>query len=203
MRNEKHIPYFEIEEALGKEGCAVCRLTEERVKKHIETVVCEHLTDKFFRVAFNKDFGFCNKHAYMVLKSANTMSITIAHETIIDEVITSIKKNSLKTSDRCSICDFERGREKQSLSTIKAVLKDEAFKKAFLASSGLCLPHFIALKKSVFRLPSWLVDFEEEYFKNLHKSSLAYMRKTASDEEKNNLAKIIPMLYGYNGLSKG
>lgn len=212
MKREKHIPYFELVETFKAPECPVCHLVKDRRDKYFNTLVYEHLTDKFFRAAYNAVFGFCNDHAHKFLEYTNGAGIAIVHESLLDIAIEALAKGSLKGIKRgeCKMCVNERTMEMQYLSTTAAYFEDEAFKRDFLSSQGLCVPHYAMLEKETWGMPKWFHEFHLKKFRELRDASRKFIDSTdftkkvdITEEEKGVWKKVIPLLYGYRGQDRG
>ncbi|MBI4979402.1 MAG: hypothetical protein HZC28_18140 [Spirochaetes bacterium] len=211
MRREKHIPYFELVDTFKAPECPVCFLVKDRRDKYFNTLVYEHLTDKFFRVAFNKASGFCNEHSHKFLDYSAGAGISIVHESLLDIVIGYIEKGTLgkmKYTGPCKVCEIEQSFERQYLETILAYIDDAAFKNDFLQSHGLCVPHCRDFMRDAWPLPKWFTEFHLEKYKNFRASMRRFIDSTdfvkkdtaaATEEDKTAWRKIIPLMAGYRG----
>ena len=66
----KHTTFFELRDALGRPGCAVCRLAGRSVRRYLEALAFESVNDLGLRAALRRARGFCNLHAWQLLDEA-------------------------------------------------------------------------------------------------------------------------------------
>ncbi len=68
MKNTgKSIAHFELEEALGQDGCAVCRLVSKTSHDYLDNLLYELVNDPAVQKGFRDSLGPCNRHAYEML----------------------------------------------------------------------------------------------------------------------------------------
>jgi hypothetical protein len=63
---------FEVREALGQPGCAVCQLAVRSVGRLIQSVAYEQVNDPGLRSELRMSRGFCTVHAYRWLREARS-----------------------------------------------------------------------------------------------------------------------------------
>ena len=56
---DKHVHYFALEKACAHTGCPLCQIVDERIKKYIDNMLFEHVSDRGFRKQFRESGGFC------------------------------------------------------------------------------------------------------------------------------------------------
>lgn len=64
---------FEVREALGAPGCAICHLAVRSVGRLIQSVAYEQVNDPGLRRDLRAAHGFCNQHAYRWLREAHSV----------------------------------------------------------------------------------------------------------------------------------
>lgn len=203
MSDEKHLPYYEIIDAFQTQECPLCFLIKKRMTQYFNEIIEEGITDKFFRIQFNKDFGFCNKHAHRFLNYANGRGVAIAHETLLAQAREALRKGKplMPKKNACIACEKEGTRESQYIDTFKKYLLDEGFQERLSNSAPLCVPHYTLLTKKI-RIPDYVREHQSRAYAEIHERILRAIDHThtnASDEDMRAWKQLLPLLYGYEG----
>lgn len=166
-RGERHIPFFELKEACAKPGCPVCGLVKERTAKYLDNLLYEHVTDRGFRAHFRAAGGFCFEHSRDLVSYKDGLAVAILHRDLIGDRVEEFRrgKGAVKRKLECPVCVESRRIEAHYLGLLAE--GDEELKAAYLASEGLCVPHYGRALECVGRLPRWWSDFQEGIFKRL------------------------------------
>lgn len=170
MKNEKHIPFYTVLEALSKESCPICYLVQNSVDKYFNVLLYEGINDIDFRKNFDKNKGFCNFHAYKILNYHDGLAVAIIYREVLREYIEEIltEKHTNKNNFRsCVVCSLVTEKEEQYISIVAEYSNDEEFKRGFEDSHGLCLLHYFALLKKNINMPDWLKRFHIKKYKDL------------------------------------
>jgi hypothetical protein len=168
---DKSSVYFALLEALGKNGCPVCRIMEEASISYVDTLFYEQVTDVGVRRKLRQARGLCNWHGWQISKTpiAALGVAIIAHDLLEEEgarlaelqhrplwrrigihVQAHLARHSLlaylrgwRQRHRCPACQAVHEHERHALETVLNFLDDEAFARRFEASFGICLPHLV------------------------------------------------------------
>jgi hypothetical protein len=174
MAIDKHINFFELEKAAGKEGCPLCRIVADRAERYIDNMLFEHVGDRGFRALHRKAGGFCAFHSRNLESFRDGLAVAILGRDILVDRLESFKKRKpWKPAGRCPVCIEQDNIEQEYLSFLVQVSdtnpdKDEAeLKEIFVASAGLCAPHYERLQKTFKRIPLWLLDFQNQKYEEL------------------------------------
>ena len=176
MAIEKHINFFELQKASEKPGCPLCRIVSDRAHKYIDNTLFENITNRGFRALYRAAGGFCSFHSRHLVSFRDGLAVAILARDILEDRITSFEKKSFwRPKGRCPVC-VERDKIEQEYldflsQTTGNTPEERELRDFFLASDGLCAPHYHGLlftpkggKKSV---PVWLKNFHEQKFKKL------------------------------------
>lgn len=142
MRREKHSVYFNLLDAF-REGCPLCYLANKSASRYLDNLLYEHVTDPQTRQQIKKAMGFCNKHAWQLQKSGESLGISIIYEDLLKVLegelgeIRSIKR----TDDLCPACEQKKAAENRYASTFIESMTDQEFINAYENAFGLCRPH--------------------------------------------------------------
>src|SRR6202035_1153207 len=63
---------FEVRDALGQTGCAVCRLALRSVGRLMKSIAYEQINDVQLRADLRSTHGFCTTHAHRWLREVHT-----------------------------------------------------------------------------------------------------------------------------------
>jgi len=152
---------FEVREALGQPGCAICRVTQRSVIRLLRTIASEQVNDLELRSQLRSAGGFCNPHAYAWLREAKS---TLGTALMYRDVLTAAQREldspprgrrgrTWIRPDRpvndCPACLAQREAEARYIEALLASLAaEETSRVAFDASDGLCRRHALAAIRS-------------------------------------------------------
>jgi hypothetical protein len=174
MAVDRHINFFELQDACEKPGCPLCRIVGDRAERYIDNMLFEHVSDRSFRKAHRLAGGFCEHHSRNLVSFRDGLAVAIMGRDILEDRITSFKtRKPWKPKERCPIC-VERDRiEVEYLGFIAQAgggSSDERdLQWAFIASEGLCAPHYGKLLERYKKIPRWIIAFHEHKFEKLIK----------------------------------
>lgn len=156
---------FEVREALGKGGCAVCRLSLRAVSRSIGTIAYEQVNDLDLRQQLRKAGGFCNAHAHQWLREARSvlgtaliyrdvlqaaladMEVARPSDTPRGGLLRSLWRGASGQSDgRCPACQVQAEAEGRYLEALLALVGAEP--ELLEGSAGVCRRHALAAARS-------------------------------------------------------
>ena len=165
-----------MEKAAGKPGCPLCRIVNDRADWYIDNMLFEHISDRPFRALHRAAGGFCSFHSRNLVSYRDGLAVAILSQDILEDRIKAFEKSrSWHPKGRCPICEERDRIEEEYLSFLAASdgnsREDEELKKIFIASDGLCAPHYSSLlftpKGKPRAVPNWLREFHESKFRDL------------------------------------
>ncbi len=154
--------YYELRDALGEEGCPICRLALKAVHDWLDSVAYEMVNDPGVRDRLRASRGFCNTHAYEWLSVRNLLGTAIIYEDVLKNVSGRLRELSYRRRDllssvssllggdeqsalprdgRCPACEAQAEAERRAAATLAESLGEEEVLRAYTSSSGLCLQH--------------------------------------------------------------
>lgn len=164
---EKHINWFALEKACAKPGCPICTIVRDRSARYIDNMLFEHVSDRGFRARYRESLGFCREHARNLESFRDGLAVAILGEDILSHIMPDLKRGkSTKVKGICPAC-AESQRVEREFAGFLAESEDQALKDIFMASEGLCVPHYRLLVTTVRRVPKWLRDFHEKRYEDL------------------------------------
>ena len=160
----RHSVFFEVEDALAKPGCPLCRLTTASVLQYFAALGYEQVNDVALRDELRANGGFCPRHAWLFWEqSGNRLGVAIIYRDVLANAtrglrggraavsglgrrVSSLFRSDAGPSDEpeqraCTACRYERDAERRYRSTLLEHLGAPDVRERFAASSGLCLPH--------------------------------------------------------------
>ena len=206
MAVDKHINFFELQKAAQKPGCPLCRIIRDRAEMYIDNMLFEHISDRGFRALHRAAGGFCSFHSRNLDTYRDGLAVAILSQDILEDRVASFKKKKpwkaflkskprsvfLKSKPRgsigkCPIC-IEQGKVEEEYLGFLAGAKGDSHEEkelrtVFLASEGLCAPHYAALlvnhRGKPRALPLWIKEFHEHKFGELLKRLSRFIELSA------------------------
>jgi hypothetical protein len=153
---------FEVRDALGQPGCAVCRLALRSNQQYLRAVAYEQVNDPPLRQELRLSGGFCNPHAFQWLRDAHNVLGTAL---IYRDVLQSTARDLATTPQSTRLLRGLRGRaeKRRTCPACRNVAEAEArYLQALLnsadadrytrtrvdASDGLCRRHAMAAARA-------------------------------------------------------
>jgi len=176
MAVEKHINFFELQKASEKPGCPLCRIVSDRANRYIDNTLFEHISDRGFRALHRAAGGFCSFHSRHLVSFRDGLAVAILSRDILEDRIDSFEKKSFwRPKGRCPVCVEREKIEQEYLDFLLRSggnsPEEKELREYFIKSDGLCAPHYTALlftqKGAKRTVPEWIVNFQEQKFKQL------------------------------------
>jgi hypothetical protein len=185
MSNDKHTVYFELQEALAQEGCAICALVARGLGRYFEGLAYERVNDIRTRAEIRAALGFCPPHGRMLRESRAPLGSAIIHRDVIKNAGEALaastrggsvaaalrqavggrgKALTLEPQGACPACERRGMIEQTYIGLLVRELQEGRLLPALRASWGLCLPH---LRLALGRTP------DAEAFERLRATQLA------------------------------
>lgn len=182
--------FYDLVEACGDEGCAVCRLGRDAGFDALDAILYESVNDPGVRETLRRSWGFCPRHAQMLPAVENAPGgVAVMYRDFLEHARDRLRQaageaerlaasrgaggrwrrrapsRGLATREGlCLACRTERGAEGRALLTLLDHFEDPRLRDAYAGSAGLCLPHLeVAWRQGAghARLGALLRDAEE------------------------------------------
>jgi uncharacterized protein DUF6062 len=150
----RDVTAFEVREALGEPGCAVCRLSIRSVSRLIRSIAYEQVNDVGLRRQLRRAGGFCNAHAYQWLNQAHSvLGTALIYRDVLQAALADINGQqrprrrgllgSIQSEEaHCPACDAQAEAEARYLEALLAIA---AFEPATIeGSDATCRRHTLA-----------------------------------------------------------
>lgn len=160
----KHMPYFNLVEALGKPGCALCTLGKSAVDRFLEGMIYEYVNDTGMQQMLIAAHGFCATHSHLLLGQHGALGVAILYKAILRHLQAELPgeqvsdKNwasrlarqmgrndgpaPLSAHAPCPACQLRDETAGRAFGVLGEHQKDTDLIAAFQGSDGFCLPHF-------------------------------------------------------------
>jgi len=156
---------FEVREALGLPGCAVCQLAVRSVGRLIHSVAYEQVNDPGLRKELRAARGFCNEHAHRWLREAHSvLGTALIYRDVLSAALDAFDSGAGTNGQRsglwrgllggsvgngheglCPACRVQTEAEARYLEALVASLDaDPEVARALDHSDGLCRRHTLA-----------------------------------------------------------
>jgi hypothetical protein len=163
---DKHISFFELQDALAQPGCAVCRLAHKAVTLFMDGLIYESVTDPDAIDRLRATRGFCNTHAWQLADDLGANSVAILYHNLLLYHIelleaggaapsgfslrrlsgrnpaTEAAVQRLAPQAPCLACRRRDESAERALGVFVDHIRDTDFAASYQASSGLCARHF-------------------------------------------------------------
>ena len=214
-------------DAFANEGCAVCALVTAAVSRYMGSTNYDAVGDPEIRRQFEASLGFCNQHAHQWLAEAFVLGTAQMYRDILRRTDAALTSGGGKgggflgrgkgvapvpvASAPCPACEIERETGDRLVRTLGKGLNDAAFRNAYLASDGLCLPH---LRVALGHLRGSAADVVRERAHRTHQELIAHLdeairkhdyrfRHEPAGDEKSSPARAVAMVAGAKGVGVG
>ncbi len=154
--------FHSLIETFAAPGCVVCNLTERDVNRFLDSHLYEYVNTPETHADIRASRGLCATHAgHLVEFGASVLGITILHAAVMDELLKTAESkpvtsafgrllganasslaNRLEPTDHCMACEALERSESHHSRSIAEHINEQPLHDAYVASDGLCLPHF-------------------------------------------------------------
>lgn len=158
---QKSREYQTLLYACTQEGCPLCRLTQESIRRYLESWKYELFTDVDVRKELQRTQGFCHNHTWQLVQLGATLPLAQAYRDIITDLTEQLQKvsstnapstpgllrrffesGSKRETEQCPACRQTEEAERRYIHTLRKALLHTEFYQQLAASNGLCLHHF-------------------------------------------------------------
>ena len=203
----RHVLRQELIDTLKHPGCVLCRLSQHKSQRYIETLLDTAVIDVEQRDDWRHAKGFCAWHAHMALAlPQSSSSLAILYEDILRHEMAQIAplarseplsrwrfgrtRRALRQRAQhwlrawrqprvCPPCRLWQEQEQLCLSVLLDDWLDPALAQAFAQSDGLCGPHMASLIAQGAHHPRLpaILDAQQERMQALHDDLREFIRK--------------------------
>ena len=156
--------FEDLGDALGRPGCAVCRLATRRADRFLGSYIYEHVNDVELRAAIREARGFCEVHAGHFLEKLDALAVAITYRDILNTLVKELDgagdaggsdgsgglrerlrglarpgSRSPRTAARCPVCEAESAAAERALDVLTQ--HADQLGRALAEGDPFCLPH--------------------------------------------------------------
>lgn len=192
---EKHMPYFDVLEALAMTPeCALCLLEAKSLRRYFETLLYEMVNDPRVRGELAHSKGYCHRHAHMLLDCHSSFGTGILYQDQVRafiEFLTSLSSTGFRRTpvkaarewnahDGCPACRIQMESRERSVSVFLEGMTEPNMRAAFERSAGFCVPHFFIVIECA-KTPDM-----RAYMTQVHKEKYAELATDLTEFERKN-----------------
>lgn len=148
---------WDLEQALGEAGCAVCRLVHVGVQRFFDGLLYEHANDATIRRRVANALGFCHRHAWQLRAHGGALAIALLNRDALQQWQQQLEHAQTSGSvaqarrviahanrghAKCLACEKQDEIEARVIAALVQALAEDDFRARVRASAGLCRPHF-------------------------------------------------------------
>jgi hypothetical protein len=166
----KSAGYYDLRQAFGQPGCALCRLLAQTADSYIDSMLWELVNDPALRQELNQTRGYCREHSWLLVRYGASLGAAIMMKDIIDtllrvaeagkfeppsfslrQIFNSAQPNlttaklaaDFAAQAPCPVCVKVQTAEAYYLAALAQHLTgSDSLAPDYQASAGLCLSHF-------------------------------------------------------------
>lgn len=155
--------FEDLVDALGRPGCAICRLSTRRADRFLGSYIYEHVNDVDLRATIREARGFCEVHAGHFLEKLDALAVAITYRDILNTLVKELEgteaighdgstgvrarlrglaragSRSPRTPARCPVCEAERAAAGRALDVLTQ--HGDQIADALAEGDPFCLPH--------------------------------------------------------------
>jgi hypothetical protein len=174
--------YFDVKEALGEPGCAVCRLVAIATDRYLRSLLHESVNNPGVRERLRASRGFCREHSWQLQRRGDPLGISIFWRDLLMQASESGDgPQHGKGKGRiavCPACEVAGEAERRYLETLVEHLASGSLRREYDASPGLCLPHLRkALRQGSAGARAFLLESEAAKLSGLSQELAEVIRK--------------------------
>jgi len=178
MAESRHTVYFDLRDALGRPGCALCTLALRSMRRYFDALGYESVNDPGIRASIRTARGFCEAHGRMLREARDAQGTAIIHRDVLTSVANALEETrfrpaslsdmlrqaiggepgtngneraeALAPQEPCPACARRHAMDVTYVDMLLQKLHKDDLLSGFRASAGLCLPH---LRLALQRMP--------------------------------------------------
>lgn len=200
-------------DALGRPGCAICRLSTRRADRFLGSYIYEHVNDVDLRANIRAARGFCEVHAGHFLEKLDALAVAITYRDILNTLVKELDGTAEagpdgstgmrsrlrgltrggsrrpRTPTRCPVCEAETAAAGRALDVLTQ--HGDQIAEALADGDPFCLPH---AREALRRRPGFATlrarqhrgwsALRDRLLEFIRKSDHNYRWETLTDEEK-------------------
>ncbi|HVA90089.1 MAG TPA: hypothetical protein VNL71_09620, partial [Chloroflexota bacterium] len=144
----RHSTFYDLLDALGKPGCAVCAIVARTRWRYLDSLAYENVNDPGVRANLRESFGFCTRHAWYFVDTVHEVfGAAIIYRDLLHTVqgltAGASSRGVLDPSAPCPACLAEWTSAEFAITALAEAIDESDFRAALDRSDGLCGPHLL------------------------------------------------------------
>ncbi len=95
--------YYDLRQAFGEPGCALCRLLAQAADGYIDGMLWELVNDVELRQELKQTKGYCREHAWLLVRYGVSLGAAIMTKDIIDTLLRLVEAGRFESSSSFSL----------------------------------------------------------------------------------------------------
>jgi hypothetical protein len=95
--------YYELKQAFTEPGCALCRLLARHADGFVDATLYELVNDIEGRAEFNQARGYCNEHAWLLVRHGASLGAAILMDSVLGTVLRLLEQKSFEPQSAFSL----------------------------------------------------------------------------------------------------
>lgn len=157
--------FEDLVDALGRPGCAICRLATRRADRFLGSYIYEHVNDVDLRANIREARGFCEVHGGHFLEKLDALAVAITYRDILNTLVKELDgtadagldgstgmrarlrglarggSRSPRTPAACPVCEAENAAAGRALDVLTQQADLRNLEDALGEGDPFCLPH--------------------------------------------------------------
>ncbi len=194
--------FEDLVDALGRAGCAICRLSTRRADRFLGSYIYEHVNDVELRANIRAARGFCEVHAGHFLEKLDALAVAITYRDILNTLVKELDRSGdsggrdgttgvrarlrgltrpvsrrPRTPATCPVCEAEAAAAARVMDVLTQHADQRDLAEALPQGDPLCLPH---AREALRRRPGFaaLRERQQRGWSALRNRLLEFIRKS-------------------------
>ena len=158
--------FEDLVDALGRPGCAICRLSTRRADRFLGSYIYEHVNDVDLRAKIREARGFCEVHAGHFLEKLDALAVAITYRDILNTLVRELNGSGEaggadgttgmrarlrgltrpgsgrpRTPTTCPVCEAEAAAAGRALDVLTQQADQKELEQSLAEGDPFCLPH--------------------------------------------------------------
>lgn len=143
----KFVGYQDLLKVMEKQACPACFVVRRSLQGFLGVAFIEELTTPEFREPLRASFGYCAEHSAYVRVAARNRLKKIGIAIVYEDVFACVgdffrTRHAVPRVTGCPLCKLHKELEEYVVQLIADYCGDAEFQEHYVASVGVCLPHF-------------------------------------------------------------
>lgn len=98
--------YYDLRDALRESGCPMCRARRAALERYMDGLIYEKVNDAGVRQAVRRSRGFCERHAWDLIRHGAALGVAIMMRDVVRELLSTIRAGQFKRPGSWSVTRF-------------------------------------------------------------------------------------------------